>query len=560
MPVHRIVRSISALLMATAAAACGTEVSDLEGRWEEGPPLLDAAGKADGVELPAYGPLPEAADLDRALEALFTPDDPVVTLELAMIERVRTARRADAGTYADGANPFRIRYAVYNLRNPQVTGGLIAAADDGVDVQVLIEADQLDPARDYNLMDERLVQAGFEFAPDHRGLDEAGRASADLVGVTGSGLMHLKTRLFETPGWSALLTGSMNPGDNAVMNEETLHLVRDPEIIASYGAAYEAVLNGRRIDNRWRDDAVNVLFTPGGDGPRAGAKILEWVAGEDEQILLMVYSLRDVWGELVTLLRAKVASGVPVYVITDRKQSDGVDADGVHVTWDDHTEDRLREAGVHVYEATNRSTPYTAMHHKVAILGLTDIRIITDAGNWTVAGLGRRTQRARNQESLLFVDCSRLDGGRTGRRYLAQWLRVLSRYAHQSAGDAEPTFDEVAGALMASPDWPLQEVAFEAIVETEWGEEARVRGSHEALGSWGYANEGLPLTTEPESYPVWRSPDPALLPLGLGFDWKLVVVRPGTGLVRWEEGQDRRGLAQPGVLEPGAPVLRARYR
>ncbi len=547
--------AILLLLVAAAVAACEADEPLPEPQGEtpeaavDGPGILSADGKADGFgDVPAIAPLPEGADLEAPLAALFAPDDPVTTLELTLIQRVVKLRAEDEARYDEGLNPFRIRYAVYNLRNPAIVEALADAEDAGVDVQVLIEDKQLDPARTWNFADERLVERGFEFVASHRDLDDAGRRSADLIGIKGSGLMHLKTRLFEAPGFRAGLTGSMNPGDNAVLNEETLHLVRDPKLLDRYGAAYEAILKGNRIDNRFDDSAaVNVLFTPGGSGPRAGAKMLEWVAAEKEQILLMVFSLRDVQHggrSLVDTLAQKARAGVPVYVITDRKQSDGVDADGNRLYRDDPTEDRLRDAGVQVWEATNRATPFTAMHHKVAVLGRSKVRVITDAANWTFAALGSSNRRARNHESMLFIDSARLDDGVTGRRYMAQWLRVLERYAHQSeAQDGEPGFETVFAKLTTSASWPAQPVRFVAEeAYTEWGESIRVRGDHAALGAW---SEDVALDTDGDTYPSWMGE--VSLPLGTRFEFKFVAGHE-SGEVRWEDGDNRKGRAAPAAL------------
>ena len=541
--------------MAAAVAGCEADAPPSEPQGDapeaavDGPGILSTDGKADGFgDVAAVGPLPESADLEAPLAALFAPDDPVTTLELTLIREVVQRRGADDAGYAEGDNPFRIRYAVYNLRNPAIVEALADAADAGVDVQVLIEDGQLDPARTWNFADERLVERGFELVASHRDLDDAGRRSADLVGIEGSGLMHLKARLFDAPDFRAGLTGSMNPGDNAVLNEETLHLVRDPALLDRYAAAYEANLKGQRIDNRSDDDAaVNVLFTPGGAGPRAGAKMLEWLADEDEQILLMVFSLRDVQHggrSLVDTLAQKARAGVPVHVITDRKQSDGVDADGNQMFRDDPTEDRLRAAGVHVWEATNRATPFTAMHHKVAVLGRTDIRVITDAANWTFAALGSGSRRSRNHESMLFIDSARLDDGVTGRRYIAQWLRVLERYAHQSEReDGEPGFEAVFATLTADPGWPAQPVRFVADEAfTEWGESIRVRGDHERLGAW---SRDVALDTDGDTYPTWTGE--VSLPVGTRFEFKFVAGFD-RGDVRWEGGDNRKGRAAPQAL------------
>jgi len=533
-----------------------------EGAEESGPALVGPDGKTDqiGLDLPAYDPLPTDADLDAPFQVLFAPDDPVNTLEVALIQRVIDARAQDLQSYAEGENPFRIRYAVYNLRNERIVEALADAEDAGVDVQVLIDADQLDPARDYNVSDEYLVSRGFELVSNHKNLTADTRRTADLIGITGSGLMHLKTRLFEAPGFSAGLSGSLNPGDHAVANEETLHLIREPQLLAKYAKAYETLLNAGSFQNSWDDAAaVNVLFTPA-SGLRAVTKLFDWLEAEHEQILLMVFSLRNLTApghadSLEKLLARKKAEGVPVYVITDRKQSDGVDADGNPLYANDKTEDRLRKAGIVVYEATNLATPFTAMHHKVGIFGRSHIRVVTDAANWTFAGLGSSTKPAKNVESQLFIDSDTLDGGRTGRRYLAQWMRVLSRYAAQSeALDGEPGFGEVQAGLLSLSDWPMEDLFFQAQAETAWGQHIEVRGDHPALGAWG---AGVPLGTDRDSYPQWTSSHSVQMPLSTFFEWKLVKAQ-GTD-VTWESGANRTGFAAPTVLSPNS-TLTASWR
>ncbi len=549
-------------LLCLALTACGADDpaarDDAPGAPEDGPSGL-ADGKADGLSLPSIdAPLPAGADLDAPFAALFAPDDPTLALELALIDRVVDKRASDANRYADGENPFAVRYAVYNLRNTAIVERLADAADQGVDVQILIHGDQLDPARDYNTTDEYLVGRGFTFAADRDALDAKARRTTDLIGVNDRGLMHLKTRLYEWPRHRAVLSGSENPGDNALANEETLHLINDPRLTARYAAEFEAVRGGERLTNAWDEGAgANVLFTPEGGGPRAGTKLLEWLADEDEQILLMVFSLRDIKApgaarSLLQILGDKAKAGVPVYLITDRKQSDGVDAAGNHLYRDDDTEDRLRRAGVHVYEATNRRTEFTAMHHKVAILGRTKVRVVSDAANWSFAALGSDRKTGNNVESMLFLDTEALDGGTTGRRYLAQWLRVLERYADESARDGEPSFEKVRDALLGAAGWPTVPVTFVAHdTYTEWGQVAAVQGDVDALGAWGEAGPGLTLGTDGDRYPTWMGATE--LPVGQTFAWKLSVLAGDD--VRWERGADRAGRAQSTALLPTEQAL-----
>jgi len=310
--------------------------------------------------------------------------------------------------------------------------------------------------------------------------------------------------------------------------------------------------------------AVNALFTPAASGPRAGARALRWIAEQDELILLMVFSPRDITGEgvsgsLVDILAERAGAGVPVYVITDRKQSDGVDANGAHLYSNDRTEHRLRAAGVQVYEAINHATEFTAVHLKVGILGLTSIRVITDAANWTLAGLGSSTRVANTYESQLFIDGEQLDGGRTGRRYLAQWLRVLGRYANQSAADGEASYDEGAARLAALPGWPQQTLRFTATAETSFGESIYVRGDHLALGGWD--DLGHALGTDASSYPRWAGATELAIPLGTWIEWKLTASYGDASATRGENGSNRIDFVQPAALLPsGALVLDGTWR
>ncbi len=544
-----------------ALAACGEETpapkagGEVPGVPAEGPVSL-VGGKIDGVSSPSVDdPLPADADLGAAFEALFAPDDPNFALEIALIDRVIAARAADAeAPTAEGENPYRIRYACYNISHPDIYARLADAADKGVDVQILIEAHQLDPEKPWNQIDEYLAGRGFEVSFDRDALSKAERVTYDLIGVKTGGLMHLKTRLFETPAGRTLLTGSQNPGASALLNDETLHLINDPALTGKYAAFYDRLLAGEGAANAWDEAAaVNVLFTPAKSGPRAGTQLLRWIAEEEEQILLAVFSLRDVRAagvdrSLVELLGDKAKAGVPVYVITDRKQSDGVDAQGNRIYRDDDTEDRLRRAGVHVFEGINRANDFTAMHQKVAILGRTRVRVVTDAANWSYSALGSDRRVAKNTESMLFIDSARLDDGATGRRYLGQWLRVLGRYAADSARDeGEPTFEKVYAALTAE-GWPTVPVGFVAFdTETDWGEAAVVVGDHDALGAWGEAGDGVKLGTDADAYPTWQGE--VALPVGTPFLWKLTVQGAGRG-VTWEAGDDRAGFARSTALLP----------
>src|SRR6185369_16115490 len=102
--------------------------------------------------------------------------------------------------------------------------------------------------------------------------------------------------------------------------------------------------------------ATNVLFSSSQTkGPKPVDKILEQVDQEKELIFLSVYSLRNLPASdgtrLVDKLVAAQARGVPVVVITDKKQSDGLRDDGTPTATDmDPTDELLERSGIPVYE------------------------------------------------------------------------------------------------------------------------------------------------------------------------------------------------------------------
>jgi hypothetical protein len=166
-------------------------------------PVGDVAARYDGTGgSGSTGPRSttgHAAHMREVLHTYFAPYDDPIQHELTLIREIIEAKKADPRTFPDGENPFQIQYAVYNLRNPDVVNALMDAARAGVDVQVLIEHHQLDPAKTWNTTDETLIAAGFEFSATHKGLNDAQKKELDLIGIQGSGLMHLKTRLFTRP-------------------------------------------------------------------------------------------------------------------------------------------------------------------------------------------------------------------------------------------------------------------------------------------------------------------------------------------------------------------------
>ena len=125
--------------------------------------------KADALHYQrATAPLPKGLLIDDSSRVLFSPNDPTLSVELALINRVITECLNDPERQSE----YRIRYAVYNLTSDLITQELIKAAQAGVHVQVLIESEQLNQDRTWNLVNERFLSAGLSVEYDHRYLKD----------------------------------------------------------------------------------------------------------------------------------------------------------------------------------------------------------------------------------------------------------------------------------------------------------------------------------------------------------------------------------------------------
>jgi PLD-like domain len=459
-----------------------------------------------------------------------------------LFDTVIAAKRADGRTFAAGQNPYRIEYAIYNMTDRDIIGRLIEASRAGVQVQVLIDAGQISPEKPFNTVVKDLVAGGFSHAESQKGLSADDKKNKQIIEIEmpGSGLFHFKSRYFTWPDprsgqqQESLLTGSHNPQNSAHKNDESLHRIEDPGLIKKYTDAFHALRDEKPIENTWDPNAgANVLFTSANTrGPKPVDKIIELVDDEKELIFLTVFSLRNLeasdGARLVDKLVAAKNRGVPVVVVTDRKQSDGVREDGTPAAQDmDQTDDLLERAGIPVYEYTNPVGPRNAMHLKSALFGLTDIKVVTDTGNWTQATMGTGgTSRGKNAESLLFVD-GKYDGNRTGQTYLAEFIRVMRKYDGQNAGTNKPNVEALLSKLQALPAWPKVKVDLGDVAAAHAGREVFLTGDHPALrGSNG--DPGLRLDTS--ATPGLSARATVELPLATRLEYR-VATRDAQGRV-----------------------------
>jgi hypothetical protein len=202
--------------------------------------------------------------------------------------------------------------------------------------------------------------------------------------------------------------------------------------------------------------------------------------------------------------------GVDVVLVTDRKKSDGRDAQGNRVEMYGHfasntwVDEDLERAGIPVYEFQNESGQYNAVHGKAAIFGRTKTKVLTGAGNWTRGSIGSGNKKARNEESFIFVDSNRLDGNRTGRRYMSNFLYLLRNYDHQNTEHAPA--EELIAKLQARPGWPTVKLDPSRLLPSGFQGEAILSGDHAAL------SDGLAV--RPANEPGALMQPPLELPFG----------------------------------------------
>ena len=515
---------------------------------------IDRARAGHDAEVHDVGRLRALLGLNP-IETVFTPGDAALRMELACFDAIINARKADPNQYPPDQNPYKIIYAIYNMTDPRVIDKLSEAMHLGIPTQVLIDSHQIAPDKPWNTVVGQLKSRGFTHAESQHGLSEEQRNKTNIIEIDmGPGLFHFKSRYFAFPDpvtheqREILLSGSHNPQDSAHDNDESLHRINEPRLIRKYLAAITAIRDDEPIVNTWdKDQATNVLFTsPTAEGPHPIDQIFDLVRAEKELVFLSVFTLRniieqDTRRKLVDELKAAKERGAKVVVITDRKQADGVDIHGNPRpdSSNDDTDDLLKAAGIPTYEVFNRSGDFNAMHLKSAIFGLTDMKVVTDAGNWTFATMGSTRYPSKNAESILFIDSKKLDNNKTGHRYLGKFLQLLRKYDGQNPD--QPSAEAMIGELMSHPAWPRVKVSFDIFARTHWGQEVYLVGNG-IFGNWSTEN-GLRLGTDAESYPQWRA-TPLEIPLGARFEYK-VVKRDAGGQIDWEPGDNAILVVDP---------------
>ena len=452
-----------------------------------------------------------AVPANRSIDAYFAPFDTYqdLTQEVDLAKNVIKARQACPIPYFEPAsNPFSIKYSVYNLMLTPAIEAMVAAHKANVFVQVLIQYTQLFPNMTWNTMAQNFTAANMSVVRDDNDCLPYGALDCSTVNMIGTrargsqfmGLMHTKMRLFhhtDSDCWrggscynhTSVVTGSLNPDNAALKNDETLLVMHDdPVFYADYDAIYRSIhTQTTHLHRNVWDPAkdINVFFSKG-VGATVSERLFAYLEAEQELAFLFVYSLRDViengfgpqqnrsmaGNHLIDQLRAAQARGVSIVVMTDIGEVMGTP--GFSPPDASNTSQRIAALGIPVYMCNNTAGPFNAFHHKNGLFGLTQMQILTDTANWSEAAMGSEwwnktignfTRMAPpNDETTMLMDSYRRDNNLTGLRFLSQVLRLLRTYENQNVPRGQPSADEIFAKVVAQRGAVWPRVAFSAAV------------------------------------------------------------------------------------------------
>lgn len=360
-----------------------------------------------------------------------------------------------------GAAQSEIRVAMYNLRSSRLGYLLLERQQDGVDVEVLWDAKQME--KSYNTLDDELIAAGLNVVP---------------VWNDSSAYATLHDKLAVVDG-QVVIMGSANWGQSGLYdNNETTMVFASADLATAVDAELDEILAGSKQQSAGDGSApVALYFSP---EDRLDQISIDAIDAAEDEILVAVFSLRLT--SLVDALIRAEERGVRVYVVTDRKQSETIGED-----------ERLRAAGIPVVEALNETTPFTAMHHKFVVLdGKTTL---AGSYNWSY------TATFHSYEDLaVFADDTEVAAAFEG-----EFGRLWQRY----------------GTGIAGPESTPVAVEVEAYCDgTQFGDTLVLVGDVEALGAWD-PSRGLRLSGD--EWPTWKQT--VELPAGARVEYKLVIVR-----------------------------------
>ncbi|HCE16700.1 MAG TPA: DUF1669 domain-containing protein [Anaerolinea thermolimosa] len=301
--------------------------------------------------------LQESAEAEPVAVFFTSPGKPdgSQALREALLDSIASAR-------------VRIDVAMYNFSWLEAANALLAAAERGVAVRMVIDSDAL----------------------DNRAVQRLQQGKIPLIGDRREGLMHNKFILIDD---EILWSGSLNLTPASLDQDHNVFLrIRSGKLVALYRAEFEEMFTAHLFgggqalplkDRQVNVDGmeVEVCFAP---DDRPGRTLVERVQGARERIDFLAYTFtRD---DLRDAMIEAARRGVQVRGVFDADQSDAAGSDYT----------ALRRAGLDVRLDGNPGL----MHEKVLVIdGET---VVTGSYNFT------RSADETNDENLLIIRDAKL--------------------------------------------------------------------------------------------------------------------------------------------------------
>jgi hypothetical protein len=270
-------------------------------------------------------------------------------------------------------------------------------------------------------------------------------------------------------------------------------VVRDKELADTYRQEILEIIGDG--PSRFQGGRVNEFFELHfAPDERLDSVLKKQLDRAEESIEIAMFGLteRKVQDALIKAL----GRGVRVSIVTEQKNANKTPLD-----------ERVEQAGAEVVRAANRVGPYSAMHHKYAVVD--GKRLITGACNWTKNGT------RYSDEDILVVDSEAL---------ARQYQDNFADLQHVYGGIDRPSDREAAPVMFAAEH-----------DGTGWGDRVFVVGNDPALGAWD-PRRGVELQTSDDLFPAWAGH--IRLPAGGDVEYKFVTIK-ADGSIEWEPGPNR---------------------
>ncbi|GAA0076957.1 hypothetical protein UT300005_13350 [Clostridium sp. CTA-5] len=411
------------------------------------------------------------------------------------IEKVIKNKQEDPDGY------HYIHASYYDINDYRIVDKLIEAHNKGVEVLILSDSSHMYASKTWETEYKKMQQAGIEVL----GVCREGFAASN----------HTKIAIYDG---DVVSTGSYNWEYGAAeQNCENVSFFTSKELASVYEQIFQSVAGLGEIT--YKNNAaskINVYYSQYHNIPKA---IYNEIENAKDEVVISMFTLRHLnfndngveKDMLDALIRAQ-KRGVKVRLVLESNIADEGEYYG-KTTPNDLTDEWLSENGIDVVKVhTNyHGNKYSTMHHKFAVIDRKTV--LTGSANWFSATV------VSDDDLIVIRDKD------VAKKYFGEFVNLRSHY--------DPKFD--------AEEFPQTKLSFSIFNDnTKFGEKVYVVGNIPELGNWDINNAP---ELSGESWPIWKSTNSIILPLGMNFEYKYVV-KTSNGLV-YESGENRQHIVNP---------------